>query len=89
MTRGRYVRKYLVRGRERAGYTMRRQDMVKDIVASLMVSMDLDKDGIVSMDDFLAWSGSNLLETVVDDQYEERMARASREGDGESMEASG
>ena len=50
-----YVSKYLVRGRERTGYISRRQDMVTEIVKNLMVAMDIDQDGTVSMDDFLAW----------------------------------
>jgi len=77
-----FVRKYLVRGRERSGYLLRRQDMVKDIVASLMASMDVDADGVVSMNDFMAWSGTNKLETVVDDQYEERLAEEEAQEEG-------
>ena len=63
----RYVRKYLVRGRERFGYLTRRQDMVQDIVRELMPRMDVDSDGIVSMDDFLEWSRVHDLEGFVED----------------------
>ena len=62
-----YVRKYLVRGREKHGSELRRQDMVVDIVSEVMAAMDVDKDGIVSMDDFMQWSRVNNLETLVDE----------------------
>merc|ERR1712204_83585 len=60
-----FVRKHLVRGREAQEYTMRRQDMVKQIVVSVI--KDLDGDGVVSLDDFLEWSRVHNLETLVDD----------------------
>jgi threonine 3-dehydrogenase len=63
----RYVRKYLVRGREKFGYMTRRQDMVMDIVAEAMAAMDVDKDGVVSQDDFLQWSRVYNVEGLVDD----------------------
>jgi len=62
-----YVSKYLIRGREKFGYTVRRQDMVTDIVAEALAQMDVDQDGVVSMDDFLAWSSTHDLYTLVDD----------------------
>ena len=68
-----FVSKYLVRGRERSGYIARRQDMVADIVSELMVAMDVDKDGIVSMDDFLAWSNLHNLEAFVEEFYSQRV----------------
>jgi len=74
-----YVSKYLVRGRERSGYIARRQDMVSDIVSKLMAVMDIDKDGVVSMDDFLAWSSKNSLEAFVEEFYEERVESMERE----------
>jgi len=73
-----FVRKYLVRGRERSGYVARRQDMVKGIVVELMVAMDVDKDGVVSMEDFLSWSNVNNLEAFVEEYYVERVARVER-----------
>ena len=63
----RYVRKYLVRGRERHGYVVRRQDLVPEIVAKAMGDMDVDQDGKVSMDDFILWSRNNDVENMVDD----------------------
>ena len=74
-----YMSKYLVRGRERSGYIARRQDMVTEMVAELMVAMDLDKDGIVSMDDFLAWSNMHSLEGFVEEYYAERVVRMEQE----------
>ena len=62
-----YVRKYLVRGRERHGYITRRQDLVLDIVSEAMTQMDLDNDSIVSMNDFLEWSRVHDLDALVDD----------------------
>merc|ERR1712204_65838 len=62
-----FVRKHLVRGREAQEYTMRRQDMVKQIVVSVIKDLDLDGDGVVSLDDFLEWSRVHNLETLVDD----------------------
>uniref|UniRef100_A0A7S2JSZ5 EF-hand domain-containing protein n=1 Tax=Haptolina brevifila TaxID=156173 RepID=A0A7S2JSZ5_9EUKA len=70
-----YVSKYLVRGREKAGYIARRQDLVAEIVADLMLKMDVDKDGVVSMSDFMQWSNVNKLEGVVEDYYAEMVAR--------------
>ena len=63
-----YVRKYMVRGREKGWlvHGNRRQDVVVQIVAKLMYEMDEDKDGIVSIDDFMAWSRKTAVEHVVD-----------------------
>ena len=77
-----YVRKYLVRGREKSGYFARRQDIVDDIVQNLMGEMDVDQDGIVNLDDFMAWSATNKLETLVDDIYDERVMRAEEQAMG-------
>jgi len=74
-----YVSKYLVRGRERSGYIARRQDMVSEIVSELMVEMDVDKDGVVSMDDFLAWSNAHSLEGFVEDFYTQRVMAMEQE----------
>jgi len=74
-----FVSKYLVRGRERSGYIARRQDMVVGIVSELMQAMDIDKDGIVSTDDFLAWSSKNSLEGFVEEFYAERVERMEAE----------
>lgn len=74
-----YMSKYLVRGRERSGYIARRQDLVTEMVSELMVAMDLDKDGIVSMDDFLAWSNSHSLEGFVEEYYAKRVLRMEQE----------
>jgi len=75
----RFVRKHLVRGREKLGGLQRRQDMVADIVREAMVAMDLDSDGVVSLDDFLEWSRVHNLETLVDDRadmfYDKARAR--------------
>lgn len=62
-----YVRKYMVRGREKFGYSARRQDLVDRIVQDALKSMDLDQDGHVTIDDFLAWSRINSVENLVDD----------------------
>jgi len=70
-----FVSKYLVRGRERSGYIARRQDMVGDIVNELMTRMDIDQDGVVSMEDFLSWSSTHNLEAFVEEYYAERVAR--------------
>jgi len=67
-----YVRKYLVRGREK-GFATKRFDVVPEIVAELMSAMDIDADGIVSVDDFMTWSRTNKLETLVDDYYAQRL----------------
>jgi len=69
-----FVRKYLVRGRERRAYTARRQDKVNDIVDKLMKEMDVDGDGTVLMDDFIAWSRIHNLESYVDDYMAENYA---------------
>lgn len=64
----RYIRKYMVRGREKFGLIFsRRQDMVHGIVKEAMVAMDMDGDGVVSMEDFLEWSRVHEVETLVDD----------------------
>ena len=62
-----FVRKYLVRGREKQEYMKRRQDMVGDIVVEVIKDLDVDGDGVVSLDDFLEWSRVHNLETLVDD----------------------
>ena len=69
-----YVRKYLVRGRERYGTVVKRQDLVGEIVAKAMSLMDMDQDGKVSMDDFMAWSRTNDVENVVDNYVAEQAA---------------
>ena len=71
-----YVRKYLVRGREQHGYMVRRQDLVPEIVAKAMESMDVDKDGKVSIDDFMTWSRTNDVENMVDDYCNAYVAEA-------------
>ena len=76
-----FVSKYLVRGRERSGYIARRQDMVSDIVSELMTAMDVDKDGVVSLDDFLAWSNMHNLEGFVEDYYAHRVMLMEQELD--------
>jgi len=69
-----YVRKYLLRGRERAaGKTGARKEMIADITKDLMLAMDLDKDGIVSIEDFMAWGRINNLESLVDDYAAEKL----------------
>ena len=74
-----YMSKYLVRGRERSGYIARRQDMVQEMVSELMVAMDLDEDGVVSMDDFLSWSNMHSLEGFVEEYYAKRVLRMEQE----------
>ena len=64
---GRYLRKYVVRGREKFGYVQRRQDSVKDIVKEAMGKMDIDGDGVVSEGDFMEWSRLHNIENLVDD----------------------
>jgi len=51
------------------------EDLVAEIVADLMLKMDVDKDGVVSMSDFMQWSNVNKLEGVVEDYYAEMVAR--------------
>ena len=51
----------------RSGYTERRQDMVPDIVSELMQAMDVDKDGVVNMCDFMAWSRLHSVGAFVED----------------------
>lgn len=71
-----YVSKYLVRGREQYEYSpVRRQDMVVDIVKEAMEQMDLDKDGVVSMQNFMQWSCTQNLETLVDDYAAKNYAK--------------
>ena len=65
-----YIRKYLVRGRERSGHVTRRQDMVKDIVKIAMERMDVDSDGVVSLDDYMSWAMQHDLEALVNDYIE-------------------
>ena len=68
----RYVRKYLVRGRERFEYSeVRRQDIVGELVVKAMGEMDLDNDGKVSMDDFVTWSRTQDIENLVDNYMDE------------------
>jgi len=77
-----FVRKHLVRGRENEGYMARRQDMVGDIVVGVLKDLDLDGDGIVSLDDFLEWSRVHNLETLVDDHAQaqwDQMHKTERE----------
>ena len=62
-----YVRKYAVRGRETQGYKNRRQDLVAEVTVELMKLMDVDKDGKVTMDDFLNWSRANSVENYMED----------------------
>ena len=40
--------------------------MVGDVVASVLKDLDLDGDGVVSLDDFLEWSRVHNLETLVE-----------------------
>jgi len=70
-----YVRKYLVRGRERFSMTVRRQDLVPEIVAHAMDAMDVDNDGKVSMEDFLAWSRENDVEGFVENTIDDYVLR--------------
>ena len=74
-----FVSKYIVRGRESLGYMARRQDMVTGIVSELMQAMDIDKDGVVSMDDFLVWSNANNLEAFVEEYYAQTVQRMEEE----------
>jgi len=74
-----FMSKYLVRGRERSGYIARRQDMVSEIVSELMVVMDVDKDGVVSMEDFLVWSNAHSLEGYIEEFYAKRVVRMEAE----------
>ena len=41
--------------------------MVGDVVGSVLKDLDVDGDGVVSLDDFLEWSRVHNLETLVDD----------------------
>jgi len=74
-----FVRKHLVRGREAQGYTTRRQDMVGEIVGSVVKDLDLDGDGVVSQDDFLEWSRVHNLETLVDDHAAAQLDQMNRD----------
>ena len=82
------VRKYFVRGRERSGYTERRQDMVPDIVSELMQAMDMDKDGVVNMCDFMAWSRLHSVGAFVEDYCSQRIVRKDEEMNASKRSAS-
>lgn len=63
-----YITKYLVRGRDEFEYkSVRRQDMVADIVKEAMAQMGADEDGVVTMDTFMCWSRKNDLDALVND----------------------
>jgi len=62
-----YVLHFLVRGREKGSPVTRREDLIKLIVQDTMPKMDVDGDGVVSMEDFMAWSNVNDVETLVDE----------------------
>ncbi len=66
-----FVRKYLVRGRERGGYVYRRQDAIGAMVDNAMIALDTNDDGIVSWRTFQEFSRSNSLEQLVD-QWQEQ-----------------
>lgn len=66
-----FVRKYLVRGRERGGYTYRRQDAIGAMVDNAMAALDTNNDGIVSWRTFEEFSRSNSVEQLVD-QWQEQ-----------------
>ena len=51
----------------RSGYIERRQEMVPDIVSELMQAMDVDKDGVVNLCDFMAWSRLHSVGAFVED----------------------
>jgi len=61
-----FLRKHMVRGREKHGYVARRQDMVADVVEKTLNSMDRDADGTVSFEHFIEWDRINNIDTVVD-----------------------
>jgi nucleoside-diphosphate-sugar epimerase len=65
-----FVRKYLVRGRERGGYVYRRQDAIGAMVDNAMAELDTNDDGIVSWQTFQEFSRTNSLERLVD-QWQE------------------
>ena len=63
-----YVRRFLVRGREAAGYVgERRQDLVMAFVEVALAAMDVDQDGMVSLEDFMIWSWNNNIESMFSD----------------------
>jgi len=57
-----YMRKHMVRGREKFGYVKKRQEMVEQMVEVAMKVMDVDNDGKVSPADFAEWSRRNTIE---------------------------
>jgi nucleoside-diphosphate-sugar epimerase len=69
----RYVRKHLVRGREKAEYLLRRQDLVDPFVAVAFAEMDTDKDGLVCLNEFMQWSWNNDVESKLDDFISEHL----------------
>ena len=62
-----YVRRYLVRGREKYEYVVRRQDLVTEFVEVALTSMDVDNDGTVDLEDFMQWSWNMDVESMFDD----------------------
>ena len=59
----RYIRKYLVRGRE--DYAHRAQEAVGEAVDKLMNELDTNKDGLVSWTTFSEWNRHNSVEKVL------------------------
>lgn len=58
-----YVRKYLVQGRE--DFSSTRQEAVGEVVYKLMHQLDTNRDGLVSWATFSEWSRRNSVENVV------------------------
>ena len=66
-----FIRKYLVRGRERREYVYRREDAIGAMVENAMEQLDTNNDGIISWRTFQEFSRSNSLEQLVD-QWQEQ-----------------
>jgi len=59
-----YVRKYLVRGRET--YRTRNQDCVGPVVDRLMWELDVNEEGIVTWENFSEWNRRNNIQSILE-----------------------
>ena len=71
-----HVRKHLVRGREAGGYVYRRQTGVGDLVDRVMLELDTNNDGLISLPTFQEWSRNNSLESMLDNHTEQMLSRS-------------
>jgi len=76
-----YVRKYLVTGRETQGFRITRHELVDKFVRKALPEMDADQDGRVTLDDFMKWSSKNSAEKRIQDLVDDFVATALPEMD--------